>query len=45
VCIYEVQVRENYRQSGVEKFLDTVSSNYGKGYSVCKNVLMGCYTL
>ena len=31
VCIYEVQVKENYRQSGHKRVWDTFLSDYGKG--------------
>ena len=45
MVLYDIQENENYRQRGFEKFLDMVLSNYGKGYSLFKIVLMGCYTL
>jgi hypothetical protein len=30
LCTYEVQMKENYGQSGFGKFLDAVLNNYGK---------------
>ena len=34
VCIYEVQVKENYRQSGHKRVWDMFLSNYWKGLIV-----------
>ena len=45
VCIYEVQVKENYRQSGHKRVSDTFLSIIGKGEIGWKNALMGCCTV
>ena len=45
VCIYEVQVKENYRQSVHKRVWDVFLSIIGKGFSGCKSALMGCCTV
>jgi len=45
ICIYEVQVKENYRQRGHKRVWGMVLSNYEEGSSGCKGKSMGFYTL